>query len=109
MSTSDEMKLVVTNPLTYEHSSRPHRSHVWLVVPSTSDFLFLSLLTFVLQTPEPHNNVSHQRVSSTCLAPAMFDIHPMTFISFSFVPSTYLHPSFRQLNPITNNVSHQRA
>ena len=47
-STPDEIKLVVTMPLTHWSPSHPHASHAWSVMPYIPDLPVLSLLTFIL-------------------------------------------------------------
>jgi hypothetical protein len=64
------MKPGTVMSLTYwrRHFSRPQSLHDWSVVPSTADFLSLSLLTFILQTTLELNHMRRYSFSvpGTC-------------------------------------------
>ncbi|KAJ5535396.1 hypothetical protein N7527_001650 [Penicillium freii] len=70
-----------------------HSSYVWFVVLSTSNFLLLSLLAFILQTTQPHNNITSQQHNHSSSQPLILTTtHPHNHSSSQHVPSTYLAP-----------------
>ncbi|KUM56365.1 hypothetical protein ACN42_g10852 [Penicillium freii] len=70
-----------------------HSSYVWFVVLSTSNFLLLSLLAFILQTTQPHNNITSQQHNHSSSQPLILTTtHPHSHSSSQHVPSTYLAP-----------------